>query len=324
MKRYLKNLIILLIACGILPVSAEELSFTFSGEIFRVGSDLGTTVQTGDPYTLSVTYDSEAPLDSNVPAYGSYPAISMELEINTSSGPLRAVFASPRIELESQPTYQRITFTQSGVVDPFELNGRTLFNPQLTMFSSQSPLPHNGLELPTSFDRSDYSSSSSSSQLSLAFGSGIAEELIKGSIDSITAQEAGGFDAWSGGVLPDEDSNNDGVGNAVAWVLGASGPGANAIGRLPTIDNSSDPDYFLFSFSRLDEANDDPNTNIAVEYGTKPGEWTTAVDDGDNVIIEETPGTPSDSVVVKLKRSTLAPDGKLFVHLSVTMGSSAP
>lgn len=108
----------------------------------------------------------------------------MELEISTATGSLGAVFDSPEIELQSEASFQRITFT--GAVDSLELNGRAAFNPVLTMFSSQSPLPHNGLELPTTFDRADYSSNSSSSQLSLAFGDGVAGEIIKGTIDTIT------------------------------------------------------------------------------------------------------------------------------------------
>jgi len=190
MKRYSIYYLFFWLFCGSASASAEVLDFTFSGQIFRVGSDLGTQVQSGDAYTFSVSYDSEAPLDSNVPTSGSYPAISMELEISTSTGPLRVVFDSPRIELESQSTYQRVTFASAGLTDSFKLNGRELFNPLVTMFSSEDPLPHDGLGLPTTFNRADYSSNSSSSQLSLAFGDGFSEELIKGDIDSISTSGA--------------------------------------------------------------------------------------------------------------------------------------
>jgi autotransporter-associated beta strand protein len=41
---------------------------------------------------------------------------------------------------------------------------------------------------------------------------------------------------WAGpSVLFDEDANNDGVKNGLAWLLGASGPNANATGLLPII-----------------------------------------------------------------------------------------
>ncbi|MFO8027117.1 MAG: Ig-like domain-containing protein, partial [Opitutales bacterium] len=142
---------------------------------------------------------------------------------------------------------------------------------------------------------------------------------------TIAVEDVATFDSWSGGLPADEDANNDGVANAVAWVLGANDPDANALGLLPTLDSDSDPEYALFNFSRLDEANDDPDTSIVVEYSADlGGSWTTAVDDGDNVIIEVTDGSPSDTVVVQLKRATLATDDKLFVRLSVTVGGTAP
>jgi hypothetical protein len=43
------------------------------------------------------------------------------------------------------------------------------------------------------------------------------------------------------------------------------------------------------------------------------------VDDNDNVEIEETDGSPKDTVLVKLKRSTLGASGKLFVRLNVVV-----
>ena len=56
-----------------------------------------------------------------------------------------------------------------------------------------------------------------------------------------------------------------------------------------------------------------------MEYGTDLVGWTTAVDDNDNVEIEVTPGTPTDAVVVKLKRSTLGATGKIFARLKVVV-----
>ena len=58
------------------------------------------------------------------------------------------------------------------------------------------------------------------------------------------------------------------------------------------------------------------------EYGTNLGGWTPAVDNADIDIIETddhyAPAPDGvDRVVVKFKRSTLAPDGELFVRLKV-------
>ena len=85
------------------------------------------------------------------------------------------------------------------------------------------------------------------------------------------------------------------------------------------MDNTSDPDYFIFTYRRKDDASTDPNTTITAEYSTTLGSWTTAVDNADiDIIVTDnhysvTPGV--DRVEVKLKRSTLAPGGKLFARL---------
>ena len=101
-----------------------------------------------------------------------------------------------------------------------------------------------------------------------------------------------GYSTWSSGAGADIDSNGDGVANGIAWALGAENPSVNAIALLPTLDNTSDPTYVTFNFNRSDAANEDPSTSIAVEYGTNLAGWTTAVHDGDNVIIEVIPGSP--------------------------------
>lgn len=125
------------------------------------------------------------------------------------------------------------------------------------------------------------------------------------------------FLTWSGGAAANVDSNGDGIQNGVAWALGALNPNANATGLLPTLDNTSDPTYVLFKFNRSDTAHADSNTAITVQYGSELSGWTTATHDGDNVIITETPGTPTDAIEVKLKRATLENSGKIFARLKV-------
>jgi hypothetical protein len=127
------------------------------------------------------------------------------------------------------------------------------------------------------------------------------------------------YATWSGGAAADIDSNGDGVYNGVAWALDAPDPNANAIGLLPILDNTSDPTYVIFKFNRGDLANDDTNTSILVEYGNNLVGWTTAVDDNDNVDIIVNPGSPTDEVIVKLKRSTLGTGGKIFARLKVVV-----
>lgn len=149
-------------------------------------------------------------------------------------------------------------------------------------------------------------------------------ELVKdGAALKLNYTGVGGnpYDTWSGGAAANVDTNGDGVTNGVAWALGAGDPDENAIGLLPTLDNTSDPTYVIFEFERADLANDDPNTTISVEYGNDLAGWTTAVDDNDNVEIEVTTGSPTDTVVVKLKRSTLGAGGELFARLNVVVAT---
>jgi hypothetical protein len=127
------------------------------------------------------------------------------------------------------------------------------------------------------------------------------------------------FATWAGvGVTFDADANNDGVDNGLAWVLGAANKDANAIALLPTLDNTTDPDFFIFTYRRDDDANTDPKTSIKVEYGSTLTDWTPAVA-GANIIIaptDEGAGVGVDSVQVKIRR-TLAVGGKLFARLNV-------
>jgi hypothetical protein len=107
------------------------------------------------------------------------------------------------------------------------------------------------------------------------------------------------------------------VDNGMAWVLGALNPGTNAIGLLPTFDNTTDPDFFIFTYRRDDDANTDPNTTIKAEYGSTLVGWTQAVASGDIIITPTNDGAAVgvDSVQVKIRR-TLAADGKLFARLN--------
>ena len=127
------------------------------------------------------------------------------------------------------------------------------------------------------------------------------------------------YATWSFGAAADEDTNGDGVANAIAWALGTPGPSANATGLLPTLDSTSDANHVIFNFNRSDAANDDPKTTIMVEYGNNLAGWTTATHDGANVIIETTPGIPTDAVKVKLKRTTLGATGRIFARLKVVV-----
>ena len=120
------------------------------------------------------------------------------------------------------------------------------------------------------------------------------------------------------------DSDGDGLATGVEWVLGGDPTlASDSAGKAPVLDNTSDPNYFIYTYRRTDAANADPKTSITVEYGSDLGGWTPATPDGTNIIV-----TPSDNfhgnspgvekVEVKIKR-TLATNGKLFTRLKVVI-----
>jgi M6 family metalloprotease-like protein len=145
-------------------------------------------------------------------------------------------------------------------------------------------------------------------------------DAASSSATAFTIANGNPYLAWAGAAAFDADTNNDGVDNGLAWLLGATDPSTNAANLLPTFDNASDPEYFIYTYRRSDSANTSPNTTIAVQYGSGLNGWSTAVA-GPDIIITPTddfygtsPGV--DKVELKIKR-TLAPAGRFFVRLNV-------
>jgi uncharacterized repeat protein (TIGR02543 family) len=135
---------------------------------------------------------------------------------------------------------------------------------------------------------------------------------------SITVQTP--FEGWvGGGSSPTTDSSGDGISDGMAWVLGASGPSSDASVLLPTSDTLSEPDYFIVTYRRSDEAHNATNTTIDIVYGSDMTSWSMAVHDGTNVVISETddfyaPGV--DRVEVKINWDLVTGD-KIFTRLRV-------
>lgn len=128
------------------------------------------------------------------------------------------------------------------------------------------------------------------------------------------------FEVWAGaGSNPDDDSNQDGVADAIAWVLGAETPSSRIDDLLPVADLAGDSDYFTYTYRRSDAAYNDPTTSIELSYGSDLNSWTTAVHDGKDILItvsDDFYGTGVDQVEVKLHQ-TLAIEGRLFARLRV-------
>jgi hypothetical protein len=135
------------------------------------------------------------------------------------------------------------------------------------------------------------------------------------------------FGIWSDGFAgltnsdPSLDFDKGGLATGLEWVLGGdpTNPGDDA-GIAPTFNNTSDPDFFIFTYRRTDAAAADPNTAIAVQYGSNLTGWTTAVAGADIIITptDNGAGPGIDLVEVKIRR-TLAVGGKLFVRLNVVV-----
>lgn len=140
--------------------------------------------------------------------------------------------------------------------------------------------------------------------------------------DAYAAWTAGPFQGTLTNANPALDFDGGGLATGIEWVVGGDPTtGSDDAGQAPTIENPVDPEYFIFTYRRTNAAQTDIHTTIAVEYGSDPGGWTTAVGDGTNIII--TPnigggGPGVDLVQVKIKR-TLAVGSKLFARLKVVV-----
>jgi autotransporter-associated beta strand protein len=107
------------------------------------------------------------------------------------------------------------------------------------------------------------------------------------------------YAAWSAGAAFDADTNGDGVGNGLAWLLGAANPNANASGLLPVVTLSNGSLTLTFSF--LNAANRG-GAALNIQHSSDLGisdPWTT-------VAVPETTSDPSNGVSF-----TITPNGNL-------------
>lgn len=151
------------------------------------------------------------------------------------------------------------------------------------------------------------------------------ELVLDGTTLKLNAINSGSpYTTWAGGFTgltdanPSLDFDAGGLATALEWVLGGDpSNGSDDAGIAPTIDNTTDPDFFIFSFNRRDDAKNDANTAIKVQYGSDLAGWTEAVA-GADIEIAETDNGATDLVKVKIRR-TLAVGGKLFARLNVVV-----
>lgn len=157
----------------------------------------------------------------------------------------------------------------------------------------------------------------------VAYSQANSGDLVLSSI-RVEGASAGNYAAWASGfpdltnTSPDFDFDSDGLDNGVEWVVGGN-PTMSDTPSLAPIPDTSDPSTFQITYRRTDEANNDPNTTIFVEYSSSlnPDSWITAEDGIDAISISSEDdffGAGIDRVTVSIPR-TLAPNAKLFARL---------
>jgi methionine-rich copper-binding protein CopC len=121
---------------------------------------------------------------------------------------------------------------------------------------------------------------------------------------------------------PALDFDGGGLATGIEWVVGGDPTqGGDDAGLAPTLDTTSDPDgKFRFTYRRRDAAHLDPNTTLAVEYGSDLTGWAAATHQGtdaEDITISEAPDDPGFSMVTVALPNSLAASGKLFARLKV-------
>ncbi len=105
---------------------------------------------------------------------------------------------------------------------------------------------------------------------------------------SVTGTGQTAYAAWSGGLDFEVDTNGDGIGNGMAFLLGAADPDADATGLLPTVSESGGD--LVLSFSMLNAANRG-GASMATQHSADLGAtdaWDAA---GNEETVPETTGT---------------------------------
>ena len=142
------------------------------------------------------------------------------------------------------------------------------------------------------------------------------------------------YGTWAAGPFPsmlpltDSTSTTDfdggGLQTGIEWVVGGDPTdGSDDPGLAPTVDNTSDVTYLLYTYRLSDAAAADANTTVRTEYGTDLSGWNNNIDDGagDGVITDppvDVPGEDYSLVTVKIPKS-LEVGGMLYARLNVTI-----
>jgi autotransporter-associated beta strand protein len=151
-----------------------------------------------------------------------------------------------------------------------------------------------------------------------------------GTLLNLKATSGGPFDTWAtttnglsgGDAAATADPDNDGLDNAVEFVIGGqpnpANPNSDSSALAPTI--STDVNNLIFTYRRTDLALTQPGIGIAAQYGSDLVGWTTATNGVDGVVIVVTDEIEAgvDQVQVSIPK-TLATGAKMFARLNVVI-----
>jgi 5-hydroxyisourate hydrolase-like protein (transthyretin family) len=158
----------------------------------------------------------------------------------------------------------------------------------------------------------------------IVLGDGQVVEGINVSLSTEPAPQSigdwtSGYTLSGGDALASADPDKDGLNNALEYVLGGDPIKNDAANLAPSGVKSGS--NFIFSFKRSLAAKSDPNTTLAVEYGSNMKVWGSypiGTDSSGSVVITSY-DSASDSVVVTIPTANAA---QFFARLKVTVTDS--
>ena len=131
------------------------------------------------------------------------------------------------------------------------------------------------------------------------------------------------YTAWSGGAAFEADSNNDGVDNGMAWLLGAANPSENALDKLPVASRNGT--FLRLTFRCLKSAMRG-GTQLKIQSSADLGvtdPWTSheaAVPDDDGTLNGVLFDTTDDGDFINVIADIPAADTRLFGRLTAASG----
>jgi len=152
------------------PVRAEIVTFEFTGTANRVGSSLAPHFQVGNPYTLTLSYDTTTANQSDPGTLASYKLRSASMVVQATGGTWTANLNGDNngnVRIENQSSYDRFEVGHNFFSVP-SVGGRTAFSWVLTMFTEATGT-FTSTALPTALNLANWSTNPSSTRFHIYF-----------------------------------------------------------------------------------------------------------------------------------------------------------